>query len=101
MTPELESQILSRLENLEREIRALKSPEPAGDAPEVVKEKMIALITSLNERQLESLVREIPYDDVATIFFGLSRPILEKLKASLSKRRWQELTISWSQHLQR
>ena len=91
-----EDVLLQRIEALEARLAALES----GDSQESVShadrhEKFTSLVLRCTPRALGILFRELPSNELENIFYMEPRPILLKLRESVSARTWRGLVATW------
>ena len=91
-----EDVLLQRIEALEARLAALES----GDSQESESkadqhEKFTSLVLRCTPRALGILFRELPSNELENIFYMEPRPVLLKLRESVSARTWRDLVAAW------
>jgi chaperonin cofactor prefoldin len=91
-------QVLQRLGDLEARIVSIEAKDgPVELDLDELKAKLARTVLRCTPRALELWLREIPSRARKDIFYGVSRPVLLKLRECMSSRAWDDLLTAWKQ----
>ena len=91
-------QVLQRLGDLEARIASLEAKNaPVELDSDELKAKLTRTVLRCTPRALELWLRDISFRERTNIFYGVSRPVLLKLREGMSARAWDDLLTVWKQ----
>ena len=91
-----EDVLLQRIEALEARLAALESGGSQDSVSHADRhEKFTSLVLRCTPRALGILFRELPSNELEKIFYMEPRPVLLKLRESVSARTWRDLVAAW------